>query len=180
MEQLCVMNDHISAFFLVFPLHAIHNSSGRAVDYLPPAPNIIPGIDLHQLFGNAFHQRNFQRFINRRIKSRHDIALLHLIRIFLRPFIVFSGRIIGRINLCTGFNQLLGKFCSITIPDRICAPSFHQFYRFRHDVQICRNRHSPCPLPHRSSSSSKIISSAFCVYVPPSIFFRTNGIPFRT
>ena len=120
--------------------------AGRAVDDLPPTADIVAGIDLQQLGREVFHQTNRQRALACRLESGHDIALLHLIGIRLRPCVVLSGGVVGRIHLCAGIAKLLREVGSVAVADRVRAPSFAQFKRFGHNVHIGRNGYAPAVL----------------------------------
>ena len=108
----------------IMPLVRGQRLAGRAVDDLPPAADIVAGIDLQQLSREVFHQTNRQRALACRLESGHDIALLHLVGIRLRPRIVLSGGVVGRIHLCAGIAKLLREVGSVAVADRVRSPSF--------------------------------------------------------
>ena len=120
--------------------------AGRAVDDLPPAADIVAGIDLQQLGREVFHQTDRQRTLACHLESGHDIALLHLVGVRLRPRVVLAGGVVSRIHLCAGIAKLLREVGSVAVADRVRSPSFAQFKRFGHNVHIGRNGYAPAVL----------------------------------
>ena len=123
MKKLCFMNHNTAGSFLVFPPAGRQDFPAGTVDDFPPACDIIPGIDLHQFIRYALHQGKRKLFFHRSIKSGHNVALLYLIRVRLRPFVVLAGCIICRIYFCSGPGQLLWKFRAVTVADCIGTPA---------------------------------------------------------
>ena len=62
------------------------------------------------------------------IKSRHNVALLHLVRIGLCPHIILARGIIGGINFCTRVFQFFRKCRAVTITNRIRSPAVQNFF----------------------------------------------------
>ena len=139
MKRDGIVNHHAALFLLILPVVNGHNLAGGTVNDLPPPLSVVSGVDHHQFFGNTLHKRNLQFRLHGSIKSSHHIALLYFIRIRLCPLVILPGGVIGGINFCPGSDQLLRELGAVAVTDGIRAPAFHQFYGFRHNIQISRN-----------------------------------------
>ncbi|CCZ27245.1 unknown [[Ruminococcus] torques CAG:61] len=140
MERNC-LDRNLSFLFIIIPLVCRNDFSCRAVYNLPPTLNVIPCIRTEHVRIKTFHDLNRQTLGISRIKRRHKIHLLYLFRICLRPLIVFSCRIICRINFRVCVFERLRKICTVTVSDRICSPALHQFQSLGNNVEICRDGH---------------------------------------
>ena len=69
------------------------------------------------------HKMHGQFTVYSRIKGRHDVHLLDLVRICLGPCIVLPCRIIRRIYFCIHVFQFFRIVCSVAVTDRISPPS---------------------------------------------------------
>ena len=115
--------NHTAALFFICPFLGRNGAAGRPIHDLPPALLIVPRIYFQKLRADTRHQRNGKSFLLRHIKPGHNIALLHLVRIRLRPGVILPGCIIGRIYLGIYFFQAFRVICSVTVPDGICTPA---------------------------------------------------------
>ena len=149
MERDSIVNDHAPLFLIIFPEIYGHNLPRRTVNNLPPSFSVISGIDHHQFFGNTLHKRNHQLRLHCGIKSSHHIALLYLIRVCFCPLIILPRGIISSIYFCPGLNQFFRELCTITVTDGISSPAVHQFYCFRHNIQISWNGYPSLCYTHR-------------------------------
>ena len=122
------------------------NLAGRTVHNLPPAGDIIAGVRLQELGGKVIHQLNLQRLFPRHAEARHDVALLHLVRVRLRPCVILAGGIIGRIHLRAHLAQLGREIGAVAVADGVRTPAGKQFKRLRYDVDIGRDRYAAAKL----------------------------------
>ena len=152
MKSLWTADDHISCLRIVAPLVCRYHFSCSPVDHLPPSGNIIMIVYLKHIRIQMIHEMDSQILICSSIKGRHDIHLLDLIRICLGPGIVFSCSVICRIYLGIHVLQFFRIIRAVTVPDRVCSPSFQQFQCLRHHVHICGDRHSSSPVFFHCSS----------------------------
>ena len=86
-------------FFVIAPVLCADDLSCAPVDDLPPSFDVIPAVRGQHIRVQSLHQPNSEAVLLRCIKRRHHIHLLDLLRILLRPGIILSGSIIGRIHL---------------------------------------------------------------------------------
>ena len=125
----------------------------RAVDDLPPALDVVAGVGHEQLGGEVVHQLNLQRALLGHAEAGHDVALLHLIRVRLRPGVVLAGGVVGGVNLRIHSLELGREVRAIAVADRVRAPAGKQFKRLRDDVKVGRDRHAStafCFIAHSS------------------------------
>ena len=148
MKLFCRTDHHISGFFIIGPFFCTDSLSCGTVHNFPPSFNIISGIDSKHIRIQMVHQVYLQSIGNCRVKRCHDIHLLDLFRMCLRPGIILSGSIIGSIYLGPCIFQLCRKFCSVTVTDGICTPLIQHFQCLRNHIQICRDGHSSFCLAH--------------------------------
>ena len=127
---------------LIAPFVRGDNLACRAVDDLPPTADVVAGIGHEQLGGEVVHQLNRKRPLPGHAEAGHDVALLHLVRIRLRPGVVLSGGVIGRVNLGVHGLELGREVRAVTVTDGVRAPAREQFERLRNDVNVSRNRHA--------------------------------------
>ena len=90
--------------------------------------------------------------MNRCMKRSHNIHLLNLIRIRLRPYIIFSGCIICCVYLRIHLLQFFRIIGTIAVTNRICAPFLYDIQCFFYHIQVCRDRNSAFVLTHRCTS----------------------------
>ena len=90
---------HVPACFVILPRIRVYDFTCRPVHDLPPALDVIPAVWREHIGIEPFHQMDLKLFLLRRVDRRHQIHLLDLIRILLRPGIVFSGGVVGRVYL---------------------------------------------------------------------------------
>ena len=133
------MNDYTALILVIFPVINRHNFSSRTVNDFPPPFYVISGIDHHQVFRNAFHKWNLQIRLYCGIKSSHHIALLYFVRVCFCPLVILSGSIIGCIYFCPSLDQILRELGAVAVTNSIGSPAFHQFYGFRHHIQVSGN-----------------------------------------
>ena len=136
MERLGLVDDHAAGFLVIVPGFRGNGLACGPVHDFPPTLDVVPGVDLHQLRGNAFHQRDFQGLARGGIEAGHNIALLHLVRIGLGPGVVFPGGVVGGVDFGILPLKLCGKIGAVTVPDGIRAPTLHNFQRFGYHIQI--------------------------------------------
>ena len=141
MEGYC-LNLHISGFLIIRPFIAGNRLACGTVHDLPPFTDIVSCIYCQHIRVKMIHQMNFQGFFHRCVDGCHNVHLLNFFRMSLCPVVILTCCIIGRIDLGAGILQFLGKLCSVTVTDGVCAPLFHNIKCFSDHVQICRNRDS--------------------------------------
>ena len=96
------VDDNALAFGVILPCGGIQRLACRAVDYLPPAGDVVVIVDLHQFAADSGHQGDGQSALCCRIERRHNVALLGFIRVSFGPCVVLAGSVIGGVNLCAG------------------------------------------------------------------------------
>ena len=82
----------------------------------------------------------------RQVKPGHDIALLHLLRVFARPGVVLARGVIGGVDLGVGLPQRLREIRPVSVAHRVRAPAAHQRNGLRHHIHIRGDGHPSCPL----------------------------------
>ena len=127
----------------VAPLFRRHRQPGGTVHDLPPTGDVVVGVHLHQFRADAFHQRDGHGVAGGGVEARHNVALLHLVRVCFGPCVILARGIIGGIDLCIGVFQLLRKIRTIAVTDGIRAPLFQNLQRFGHHIQVSRNGNAP-------------------------------------
>ena len=135
MIGLGVMDGHHAVG--IGPLGRVHDSALGAVHDLPPAVDVVAGVDLHQLRRYALHQRDDQLRPRRGMEPRHDVALLHLVRVLAGPVVVLAGGVVGGIYLGAGGAQRVWEVGSVAVAQRVSAPAFHQAQGILHHVHVC-------------------------------------------
>ena len=133
---------HAAGLGVIVPAFRGNGRACGPVHDLPPALDVVPGVDLHQFRADALHQRNLQCAGSRGVEAGHDVALLHLVGIGLGPGIVLPGGVVGGVDLCVLVLKLRGEIGAITVTDGIGAPALQNFQRFGDHVQIRGNGNS--------------------------------------
>ena len=124
MKCSCLDRDSLGGF-LIAPAVSWNDSAGCTVNDFPPAGDIISCIWGEHVRVKSFHDRDRQCFRVCHVEWSHEIHLLNLIRVGFCPCVIFSGCIVGGINLCVRIFQCCRKISSVTVTDGICAPEFH-------------------------------------------------------
>ena len=135
-------NDNTLAFGVILPCGGIQRLACRAVDYLPPAGNVVVVVDLHQLAADARHQGDGQRTVRSGIERRHNVALLGFIGVSFGPCVVLAGSVVGGVDFSAGILQFLRELGAIAVADGICAPAFQQGEGFGYCVHIGGDRYT--------------------------------------
>ena len=133
---LCAVHHHTAGGLVIVPFAGGQRLACGAVHHLPPALDVVAGVYLHQLIRNALHQRDGKRLAHGGVKARHDIALLHLVRVGLGPGVILAGGVIGGINFGAGVLQCFREFRAVAVADGIRAPVIQYFQRFGHYVHV--------------------------------------------
>jgi len=136
-------NDHAAICLVVAPGIGGQRLTSGTIHDLPPALHIIPGVDLHQLLRDALHQGDAQLPAVGGVEAGHNVALLYLVRIRLRPSVVLAGGIVGGIDFRTHFSEFFGEFGAVAVPNCVRAPAFQNLDGLRYNVQIGGDRHAP-------------------------------------
>ena len=139
-------DDHAAALGVVVPGGGIHHLTGGPVHDLPPALDVVAGVDLHQLRGDALHQGDVQSAAGSGVEAGHDVALLDLVRIGLGPDIVLAGGVVGGIDLGVLALQLCGEVGAVAVADGVCAPALHDLERLGDHIQVRGDGHAACSL----------------------------------
>ena len=136
------VDDNALGCCVIMPRSGIQRLARRAVDDFPPAGNIVVVVDLHQLAADARHQGDGQCAVLGGVERGHDVALLGLIGVRLRPGVVLAGGVIGGVDLGSGVLQLLRELSAVAVADGIRAPAFEQVESFRNSVHISGDRYT--------------------------------------
>ena len=136
MEGLRLLQHHAARRPVVVPLASVQHPAGGAVDDLPPALDVVPGVDLHQLGVDTLHQGNGQLVRLGHVEARHDVALLHLIGVRLGPGVVLTRGVVGRVDLRVYALELFGIVGAVAVTDGIRAPALQKSQRFRDNVYV--------------------------------------------
>ena len=136
------VDDNAFAGGIIVPVGGGDRLARRAVHDLPPAGNIVMVVDLHQLAADARHQGDGQCAVLGGVERGHDVALLGLIGVRLRPGVVLAGGVIGGVDLGSGVLQLLRELSAVAVADGIRAPAFEQVESFRNSVHISGDRYT--------------------------------------
>ena len=134
---------HGHAAIRIAPLFWRHRLTRGAIHDLPPAGDVIVIVHFHQLRADAFHQRDGHGLSGGSVETRHNVALLHLVRVRFGPCVILARGIIGGIDLCIGIFQFLRKIRTIAVTDGIRTPLFQNLQRFGHHIQVGRNGNAP-------------------------------------
>ena len=134
---------HGHAAIRIAPLFWRHRLTRGAIHDLPPAGDVIVIVYFHQLRADAFHQRDGHGLAGGGVEARHNVALLHFVRVCFGPCVILARGIIGGIDLCIGVFQFLRKIRTIAVTDGIRTPLFQNLQRFGHHIQVGRNGNAP-------------------------------------
>ena len=96
------VDDNALGCCVIMPRSGIQRLARRAVDYLPPAGNVVVVVDLHQLAADARHQGDGQRTVRSGIERGHNVALLRFIGVCLSPSVVLAGGVVGGVDFSAG------------------------------------------------------------------------------
>ena len=116
-----------SAFRVVAPAFRGQKLIRGAVIHLPVGSGVFAVVHPELLFKKAVHQTDGKRAVGRRLRSRHQEALLQLVLIFLRPFIVVADDADGGIDSIARIQDLVGKDGSIAVTDYVRPPFLCHF-----------------------------------------------------
>ena len=133
-------NLHAAGFLVVAPCVRGEGLARRAVDHFPPAADVVAGVDLHQLGGNALHERDGERLsLAGGVEARHDVALLHLVRVGLGPCVVLAGGVVGGVDFRAHAGELFGEFGAVAVADGVGSPFFEDLNGFGNNVEVGRD-----------------------------------------
>ena len=135
-----LVDDDAAGLLLIAPGGGVQRLAQSAVHDLPPALDVVAGVDLHQLAADTLHELDAQRPARRGLEAGGDVALLDLIRVRLGPGVVLAGGVIGGVDLGVNALELLGVVGAVAVADGVRAPAAEQLQRFRHDVHVGRYR----------------------------------------
>ena len=138
-ELLGGIHHHTARPLLIAPRRRRQGPACAAVHHLPPALDIVPGVHLQQLVGDPLHQRNGQRTAHSGVESCGDVALLHLIRVGLRPGVVLPGGVVGGVNLGVHPFQGLRVIGAVAVPDGVRPPALEKLQGLGYHVHIGGN-----------------------------------------
>ena len=136
-ERLRRTDYHAAALPIVPPIVRGQGDAGSAVHDLPPAADVVPGVDLEQLVADPLHQGDGEGAAGGGVESGHDVALLHLFWIGLGPGVVLAGGVVGGVDLGVHPFELLRVIGAVAVADGIRAPALDQLQGFGHHVHIC-------------------------------------------
>ena len=136
MEGEGLFQHHAAAVSVVPPGRGGHDRPGRAVHHLPPAFDVVPGIDLYELRTDALHQRDGQRAAGGGIEAGHDVALLYLFQMGPGPGVVLPGGVVGGVDLGVHSLEGLGVVGAVAVPDGVGAPALQDLQRLWHHIHI--------------------------------------------
>ena len=152
-------DDHAAGGLVVAPGVGGQRLAGGAVHDLPPALDVVPGVDLHQLLRDALHQGDAQLPAVGGVEAGHDVALLHLVRVRLGPGVVLPGGVVGGVDLRPHLGQFLGELGAVAVPNCVRPPALQDLNGLGHNVQIGGDRHAPrfqSVFAHLSSSAKSV------------------------
>ena len=132
-------NDDAAALLVIAPLIGGDGLAQGAVHDLPPALDVVPGVDLHELAADALHELDAQLAAGRGLEAGGDVALLHLVGVGLGPGVILAGGVVGGVDLGVNGLELLGVIGAVAVADGVRAPALQQLKRLRHDVYVGRN-----------------------------------------
>ena len=135
-------NDHAAICLVVAPGIGGQRLTSGTIHDLPPALHIIPGVYLQQLITDTLHERYAQLAVLGGVKAGHNVALLYLVRIRLRPSVVLAGGIVGGIDFRTHFSEFFGEFGAVAVPNCVRAPAFQNLDGLRYNVEVGGNGYS--------------------------------------
>ena len=122
--RLGAVHHHTARGPVITPLVRPQRLARGAVHHFPPALDVDPGVDLHQLLRDALHQGDVQLLPVGGVKAGHDVALLHLVRVCLCPCVVLAGGIVGGVDLGVCILELLREVGAVAVADGISTPLF--------------------------------------------------------
>ncbi len=128
---------HFPCGLVILPLIGGHHFPGRSVDDFPPALRGIYGVHLKLLGMESLHKLDAKLGSFCRQAVADQIFLLYLLRILHRPVVIFSGRVIGGIDLAVLAQKLFRHRCAVAVPQRIRPQFIFQANRFLHHIHIC-------------------------------------------
>ena len=136
------VDDNALGCCVILPCGGIQRFARRAVDYLPPAGDVVVIIDLHQFAADSRHQWDGQRTVRSGIERGHNVALLRFIGVCLSPSVVLAGSVVGCVDFGAGILQFLRELGTVTIADGIRAPALQQGEGFGYGVHISGDRYT--------------------------------------
>ena len=140
---LHVLDDHAAGIFVIVPVGGVHDLAAGPVDDLPPALDVVPGVDFHQLVADALHQGDGQGVLHGGVEPGHDVALLHLVGVGLGPGVVLTGGVVGGVHLGVHTLEGLGVIGAVAVTDGVRAPTLEYLQGLGHHVHVSGDGYPP-------------------------------------